>query len=147
MQSTHDEVVAKLTATEKDLQKAKTNLQATQMAKKDLEDRYTESQAANVRLRSGLEALIAGFNTTVMRVQTVGASIQRLRTEGSNVAARLSELQTLVNAQVGALTALDQALEPLKAEIEAFRAKLTALSGPPAAPAPVPPGPTTPPSP
>ena len=125
MKSTHDAVLAELGGTQTRLQ---------------------QSQADNLRLRGGLEALAGGLDATAVKVETIDSSVRKLRTEGDDVAARLAGLRALVAEQVNTITALGQALKPLKDQIEALRAHSAALSGQapaagPAGPAPTAPGP------
>jgi len=110
MKSTHDAVVAKLGQTEIELQ---------------------QSQAHNARLKTGLGVLANGASVTAGKVETMGASVQKLQAEGSNVATKLSQLQAMVTLHVAALTELTAAMGPLKDELEALRAKSAALAGQP----------------
>ncbi len=127
LQSTHDEVLAKLAATE-------TDLQATQMAKADVEGRYRLSQAENVRLKSGVETLTSGLNSTATLVEAVDASVTQANTTGADISTRLTALQQIVNTQMTTISALTQAMGPLKSDLNALQAKLRALRGEPAAP-------------
>ena len=111
MKSTHDKVVAQLGMTETELQ---------------------QSQTDNARMKSGLGVLADGFSVTAGKVKTMGTSVEKLQSEGSDVAARLSELQAVVTAHVAALTKLTAAMGPLKDQVDALHAKTAALAGRPA---------------
>ena len=137
LQSTHNEALAKLAATEVELQQTQTDLQATQMAKADIEGRYTVSQAENVRLKSGVETLSSGLSATATMVQAVDASVTQINTTGADVSTRLASLQQIVSAQMTTIAALTQAMGPLKSDMNALQAKLLALTGGPARAAPV----------
>lgn len=111
LKSTHDEVLAKLSGTE-----AQLNL----------------SQAENARLRTGLTTLAGDVGQTATKVEAMGTSVQKLQAGGNDVETRLSELQTLVASQVKLIAAIGRTVGPLKNEIDALRAKLAALAGRPA---------------
>jgi len=115
LKSTHDEVLAKLSGAEAQLQL---------------------SQTDNARLRTGLTTLAGDVGQTATKVEAMDASVRKLQAGGADVETRLSELQTLAASQVKMIATLGQAVGPLKDEIVALRAKLAALGANQPAPGP-----------
>lgn len=140
LKSTHQKALDGLATSERKLQRTETELAATQAAKTDLEGRYAQSQADNARLKSGLEGLAGGLDVAAAKVQTVGTSVEQLRAAGGDVSSRLAELQRVVMAQAVTITTLGQAIGPLRDEVEALRAKVSALARRTATTGPVSPG-------
>ena len=113
MKSTHDAALVQLSETENEL---------------------AQSQGENARLRTGLDVLVSEVGVTAGKVDTMGTSLQKLQTDGDDIAGRLSEVQTLVTAQVAAIAGLGESIGPLKDEVQALRTKLAELAGRPIAP-------------
>ena len=128
LSSTHQKVLATLDQTERKLQQTETTLAVSEKAKADLAGRYVLCEAENDRLKKGVSALAGDLGATAAKVQSIGSSVAKLQTEGADVATMLSQLQGAVAAQRTTIASLSQALAPLKQDVEALRAKLSAVA-------------------